>query len=103
MRRGPPLPVRTGGGTRMNASSGTARTLVLVAGVLLVGCKREAGTGPGQPLQPLPAPPAITIAPDAVPTAGLTVVAARPHAVVGADARPTITFSRPVVALGSVE
>jgi hypothetical protein len=30
-------------------------------------------------------------------------VAARPHAVVGADARPTITFSRPVVALMPIE
>ena len=30
-------------------------------------------------------------------------MAARPHEVVGADARPTITFSRPVVALMSVE
>ena len=87
----------------MEASSRTLRTLALAAGVLLAGCKREAPTGPGQPLQPLPAPPAITVAPDAVPTVGLTVVAVRPHEVVGADARPTITFSRPVIALGSVE
>ena len=58
----------------MEASSRTARTLALVAAVLLAGCKREAGSGPGQPLQPLPAPPAISIAPDALPTAGLTIV-----------------------------
>jgi hypothetical protein len=77
----------------MEASSRTARTLALAAVVLLAGCKRAPATQPGQPLQPLPPPPAISIAPDAVPTAGLTVVAARPHAVVGADARPTITFS----------
>ena len=57
----------------------------------------------GQALQPLPPPPTLAIPAEALPTAGLTVVAARPHEVVGADARPTITFSRPVVALMSVE
>jgi hypothetical protein len=74
-----------------------------LAAVALVACKGKP-SGPAQaPLQPLPPPPALTIAPEALPTTGLTVVASRPHEVVGADARPTITFSRPVVALMSVE
>jgi uncharacterized protein YfaS (alpha-2-macroglobulin family) len=76
----------------------------LAAVVVLSGCrcgKEPVATGPT--LAPLPTPPAIVIAPDGVPTTGLTVVAARPHQVVGADARPTITFSKPVVALASVE
>src|SRR4029079_14374700 len=69
----------------------------------LVACKGKQ-SGPAQPpLQPLPPPPALSIAPEALPTTGLTVVACRPHEVVGADARPTITFSRPVGALMSVE
>jgi len=74
-----------------------------LAAAVLTSCKGKP-SGPAQtPLQPLPAPPALTISPQALPTAGLTVVASRPHEVVGADARPTITFSRPVVALMSVE
>lgn len=76
----------------------------LAAVVVLSGCrcgKEPAATGPT--LAPLPPPPAIVIAPEALPATGLTVVAARPHEVVGADARPTITFSKPVVALGSVD
>jgi uncharacterized protein YfaS (alpha-2-macroglobulin family) len=74
-----------------------------LAAAVLAGCKGKP-SGPAQtPLQPLPPPPALAIAPEALPTAGLTVVASRPHEVVGADARPTITFSRPVVPLMSVE
>jgi len=68
----------------------------------LTACKGKPSAS-GPPLQPLPPPPALSIAPEALPGAGLTVVAARPHEVVGADARPTITFSRPVVALMSIE
>jgi len=80
--------------------------LVSVAVVVVAALSACKGKPSGQAqtsLQPLPAPPALTIAPEAVPGTGLTVVAARPHEVVGADARPTITFSRPVVALLSVE
>ena len=85
----------------MRASSTRLACAAVLAAAALTACK---GKPPGQaPLQPLPPPPALAIAPEGLPTAGLTVVAARPHEVVGADARPTITFSRPVVALMSVE
>jgi hypothetical protein len=73
-----------------------------LAAAALTACKGKP-SATEQTLQPLPAPPSLAIASEALPTAGLTVVAARPHEVVGADARPTITFSRPVVALMSVE
>jgi len=85
----------------VRAASTRLACAAALAAMALVACK---GKPPGPaPLQPLPPPPALTIAPDALPTTGLTVVASRPHEVVGADARPTITFSRPVVALMSVE
>ena len=87
----------------MRAASTRLVCAAALAATALVACKGKP-SGPAQaPLQPLPPPPALTIAPEALPTTGLTVVASRPHEVVGADARPTITFSRPVVALMSVE
>ena len=87
----------------MRAASTRLVCTAALAATMLTACKGKP-SGPAQtPLQPLPAPPALTIAPQALPTAGLTVVASRPHEVVGADARPTITFSRPVVPLMSVE
>ncbi|HET9155102.1 MAG TPA: Ig-like domain-containing protein, partial [Myxococcaceae bacterium] len=87
----------------MRAASTRLICAAALASAALVACKGKP-SGPEQPpLQPLPPPPALAIAPEALPTAGLTVVASRPHEVVGADARPTITFSRPVVALMSVE
>ena len=76
---------------------------VALAGATLTACKGKP-SGPARLLSsPSRAPPAISVAPEAVPGTGLTVVASRPHEVVGADARPTITFSGPVVALMSVE
>lgn len=84
------------------ASTRLICTAVLVAAALPACKGKPAGTGQA-PLQPLPAPPALAIAPEVLPGAGLTVVAARPHQVVGADARPTITFSRPVVPLMPIE
>ena len=87
----------------MRAGSTRLVCTAALAVAALVACKGKQ-SGPAQPpLQPLPPPPALSIAPEALPTTGLTVVASRPHEVVGADARPTITFSRPVVALMSVE
>ncbi|HET6981381.1 MAG TPA: Ig-like domain-containing protein, partial [Myxococcaceae bacterium] len=87
----------------MRAASTRLACAAVLSAVALTACKGKP-PGPAEtPLQPLPAPPALTIAADALPSTGLTVVASRPHEVVGADARPTITFSRPVVALMSVE
>ena len=87
----------------MRAASTRLACAAVLSAVALTACKGKP-SGPAEtPLQPLPAPPALTIAADALPSTGLTVVASRPHEVVGADARPTITFSRPVVALMSVE
>ncbi|MGI5864187.1 MAG: MG2 domain-containing protein [Myxococcales bacterium] len=58
----------------------------------------------GQKLAPIPDPPKVEVAREALPGAGeeLAVVAARPAGEVAGNVRPTITFSRPVVALGSI-
>ena len=87
----------------MRAASTRLACAAALAAVALTGCKGKPAAQKQAPLEPLPAPPALAIAPEALPTAGLTVVASRPHEVVGADARPTITFSRPVIPLMSVE
>ncbi|MGZ6080672.1 MAG: MG2 domain-containing protein, partial [Myxococcaceae bacterium] len=86
----------------MRAGSTRLVCAAVLAAAALTACKGKP-SGSDQTLQPLPAPPALDIAREALPAGGLTVVAARPHEVVGADARPTITFSRPVVALMSIE
>jgi hypothetical protein len=80
---------------------------VVLAVVALSACGR--GCGRSQPggiaVEPLPAPPAFSIAPEAVPggQGELAVVAARPQGPMEGEVRPTITFSRPMVALGTVE
>ncbi|HXX29586.1 MAG TPA: alpha-2-macroglobulin family protein [Myxococcaceae bacterium] len=50
-------------------------------------------------------PPAIQVSPEPVPGSEgqLAVVAARPRGVAGSDVRPSLTFSRPVMPLGTVE
>lgn len=60
--------------------------------------------GRGQKLAPVPDPPQIEVAREALPGSGeeLAVVAARPTGEVSGEVRPTITFSRPVISLGSV-
>ena len=87
----------------MRAASTRLVCAAVLAAAALTACKGKPSASGQTPLQPLPPPPVLAIAPEALPSAGLTVVAARPHEVVGADARPTITFSRPVVALMSIE
>jgi uncharacterized protein YfaS (alpha-2-macroglobulin family) len=69
------------------------------------GCAPRTGAQGPIDLAPLPEAPALKIAPDALPGAGgeLAVVAARPQGPMKGEVRPTITFSKPVVALGSVE
>ena len=77
---------------------------LLLAGLALLGCgKPKPSTG--LELQPLPAAPSLQVSSEAIPGAGgaLAVVAARPRGVAGSDVRPTLTFSRPVMALASVE
>jgi hypothetical protein len=56
-------------------------------------------------LAPLPEPPPIAAAPEALPGSdgALAVVAARPTGATAGNFRPTITFSKPMVALGTVE
>ena len=78
----------------------------LLLGLLLVDCgKGKPAASSGLELQPVPAAPALRIAPEALPGANgaLAVVAARPHGVAGSDVHPTLTFSRPVMSLGTVE
>jgi len=87
-----------------------SRTAVVVlASLTLVSCgkgctPRSRGAG-AIDLAPLPEAPPLQIAPEALPGAGgeLAVVAARPQGPVEGEVRPTLTFSKPVVALGSVE
>jgi alpha-2-macroglobulin len=79
---------------------------LVLAGLLLAGCgKGKPAVRPGLELEPLPAAPTLNIASESIPGAGgaLAVVAARPRGVAGSDVRPTLTFSRPVMALGTVE
>src|SRR4051812_25289818 len=89
---------------------------VLVVGLLLpsLGCKRKPGTGdtvtastplPPIDLKPLPDAMTIQVNPEDLPGAdgSLAVVAARPQGKTYGNFRPTITFTKPVVALGTVE
>ena len=72
-------------------------------------CWRAVGRASRQPrrlqLQPVPAPPSLQLSPEALAGADgtLAVVAARPRGVAGSDVRPTVTFSRPVMLLSTVE
>jgi hypothetical protein len=87
--------------------------LVVVLGVVVTGCtcgQHDAltpeGAGSGKrTLQPLPVPPPLNVAPEALPGTGhdLSVVVARPLGPTQAEVRPTITFSRPVKSLEMVE
>ncbi|MBI3183718.1 MAG: alpha-2-macroglobulin [Myxococcales bacterium] len=56
-------------------------------------------------LKPLPEPPQMSIAPEALAGAGgeLAVVAARPQGPMRGEVRPTITFSKPVKSLEMIE
>jgi alpha-2-macroglobulin len=74
-------------------------------GLLLACGKPSPPVSPGLTLEPVPAAPVLQIAPEAPLAANgaLAVVAARPQGVAGSDVRPTLTFSRPVQALSTVE
>lgn len=66
----------------------------------------EGGTAPrGRVLEPLPAAPQLQIDREALPGAdgALAVVAARPQGDTEGNVRPTITFSKPIVALQGIE
>jgi alpha-2-macroglobulin len=72
-------------------------------GVLRDGALVAPGERPPLELEPLPSPPAIEVAPGSIPgiPAGpVAVVAARPQGPTRGDARPAITFNKPLVALG---
>jgi len=85
----------------------------VLAVVLQPGCAGEeeggaAGLPPGaaaptQTLAPLPEPPAIQVAPLPGAGGGLAVVACRPQGEAYGAIRPTVTFSKPIVALGALE
>ncbi len=80
--------------------------LLAAASPLLLGCgKGKAPATAGLELQPVPPPPALQLSPEGLPGAGgtLAVVAARPRGEAGSDVRPTLTFSRPVMPLSTVE
>src|SRR5450631_1645287 len=83
------------------------RALVWLAALgLLSACgKPRAPDAVALQLEPVPAAPVLQIAAETVPeaTGALAVVAARPQGVAGSDVRPTLTFSRPVMALSTVE
>ena len=87
-----------------------ARISAALAALTLVACGKGCGSsspkarGPID-LAPLPETPQMRIAPEALAGAGgaLSVVAARPQGPMEGEVRPTLTFSKPVVALGSVE
>lgn len=94
----------------MHSRLGVLALGVLVFGVTSAGCERgqrEAGSAAAQgpTLAPLPAPPVFEVSSEALPGSGevLTVVAARPRGEAVGEARPTITFSRPVKSLEMVE
>lgn len=65
----------------------------------------DAGAVQGRALDPLPAAPQLQIDPEALPGAdgALAVVAARPQGDTEGAVRPTITFSKPIVAVQGVE
>lgn len=73
---------------------------------LFAACSKPASTpappAPSAKLEPLPPPPKLDIEKEALAGAGaaLAVVVARPTGQITADARPTLTFSKPIVALG---
>ena len=93
------------GGARSGVAGSTWRLVVALA-LLAGGCRKGAPQGPaGTELEPVPVPPVLQIAPEPVPGAegGLRVVAARPRGTAGSDVRPAVTFSLPVLALGTVE
>jgi uncharacterized protein YfaS (alpha-2-macroglobulin family) len=85
-----------------------ARLAVLTTLTLaLAACGRGCGkAGPaGMAVSPLPEPPPLSIAPEALPGAGgeLAVVVARPQGRAQGTPRPAVTFSKPIVAMGMVE
>lgn len=69
------------------------------------GPQESSGEGGGRILEPLPTPPVVRVEQEPLPGADgrLAVVATRPHGAVQGAVRPTITFSKPVVSLGTVE
>jgi hypothetical protein len=88
--------------------------LALVLGLGGLGCGGDRGgadpAGPGeefaapsQKLAPLPEPPVLPVAREPGPGQALEVVASRPKGKAYGAFRPTVTFSRPVVALGALE
>lgn len=94
--------------------------LALVCLVVATACSRgdkdakggtpETGTSPssspknaGLAVEPLPEPPALQIDPaEAAAQGPLSVVAARPQGKAHGNIRPTITFTQPMIALGTV-
>jgi alpha-2-macroglobulin len=69
------------------------------------GSAPTASKGPGLAVEPLPEPPALRIDPSEAQAQGpLTVAVARPQGVVYGtnNIRPTITFTQPMIALGTV-
>src|SRR6266540_2478976 len=109
-----------GSGLSTEVNIMTKRTLLLSLAVTIssaatagLACGGK-GRDPGQRIEvakplppidltPLPAPPAVQVAPEPVPGAdgALAVVAARPTGVAQGNFRPTITFSKPIVAMGA--
>ncbi len=85
------------------------RLAVLAAALALAACGKGCGQRPaaGGPigLAPLPEPPPVAVAQEPVPGAdgALAVVVARPQGAAQGNLRPAVTFSRPVVAMGTVE
>ena len=84
----------------------------LLATLLLApACNRFGGdsTTPNKPapqqLEPIPEPPAIQVVPESVPgeDGKLAVVVARPQDEVMGEVRPTLTFSKPIVTLDTLE
>ncbi|MBK9517554.1 MAG: Ig-like domain-containing protein [Anaeromyxobacter sp.] len=97
---------------RATSAGAPGRRALLAATALLAlaacgrGCAPRSGQGGGAvALSPLPEPPLLSVAQEALPGDGgaLAVVVARPQGRVAGDVRPAVTFSRPVVALGTVE
>src|SRR4051812_7621777 len=90
---------------------------LLVVGFLFpsLGCRRKpSGSGdsitaatplPPIDLKPLPDAMTIQVNPEDLPGAdgSLAVIAARPQGKAYGNFRPTITFTKPVIALGTVE
>jgi hypothetical protein len=86
-----------------------AALLPLVTVAFGTGCGGEDRSAPsgsqGRVLSPLPPAPEIQIAQEQLPGSSgeLAVVAAQPTGTVRGDVRPTLTFSKPIVALGDLE